>query len=650
MGLPAPNLDDRRFQDLVDDAKRLVQRRCPEWTDHNVSDPGVTLIETFAFMTDQLLYRLNRVPDRMYVKFLELIGVRLLPPHPALAPVTFWLSAPAATPMNIVAGTAVATVRTESEESIVFTTVDTLPIVPCSLIAVRTRGAGDEAGVDRTEQIAFGTAFPAFAAVPRPDDAVYFGLSDPTPRCAIRVEFRGRVEGIGVDPRDPPLVWEAWHGDGWSLCEVSSDTTGGLNRAGAITVHVPPTHVASVIDGQRAGWVRARLREPEQNEPFYSAPPIVDSLSACTVGGTIDAVHAEIVRDEVIGVSEGVPGQIYALARGPVLGGSGAPALTSSAADGWLDWTEVDHFAASGPDDRHFIVESATGTIRFGPAVRQPDGSLRQHGAIPEAASVLRMARFSIVGGVGGYVASGAIRTLKSSIPFVGGVENRHRARIGVDGETLAQAKDRAPILLRTRTRAVTAEDYEAITKERAPELARVKCVTAGDDGVDAGSVRVLVVPAAKLVNGRLQLGDLVPNGDTLARIAERLEEVRLIGTRVLVEPPTYRGVTVVARLVARSRVSTSRIQAEALSALYELLDPLRGGPEGTGWPFGRAVHSGEVFAALQGVRGVDVVEDVRLFGANPVTGERGQETSRLELPPHSLVFSYGHQVRVEER
>src|SRR5205807_2904876 len=89
MALPAPNLDDRRFQDLVDDAKRLVQRRCPEWTDHNVSDPGVTLIETFAFMTDQLLYRLNRVPDRLYVTFLVLIGVRLLPPTPARAPVPF---------------------------------------------------------------------------------------------------------------------------------------------------------------------------------------------------------------------------------------------------------------------------------------------------------------------------------------------------------------------------------------------------------------------------------------------------------------------------------------------------------------------------------------------------------------------------------
>ena len=75
MVLPAPNLDDRRFQDLVDDAKRLVQQRCPEWTDHNVSDPGVTLIEAFAQMVDQLIYRLNRVPDRNYIKFRDLIGV-----------------------------------------------------------------------------------------------------------------------------------------------------------------------------------------------------------------------------------------------------------------------------------------------------------------------------------------------------------------------------------------------------------------------------------------------------------------------------------------------------------------------------------------------------------------------------------------------
>ena len=130
MALPVPELDDRRFQDLVDDAKRLVQQRCPDWTDHNVSDPGVTLIELFAWMTDQLLYRLNRVPDRHYIKFLDLIGVSLFPPTAARTAVTFWLSAPQPDVVRIAPGTQVGTVRTETDESIVFASLEELPIVP----------------------------------------------------------------------------------------------------------------------------------------------------------------------------------------------------------------------------------------------------------------------------------------------------------------------------------------------------------------------------------------------------------------------------------------------------------------------------------------------------------------------------------------
>src|SRR4051812_32074104 len=171
MALPAPDLDDRRFQDLVDDAKRLVMRRCPEWTDHNVSDPGVTLIETFAFMTDQLLFRLNRVPDRLYLKFLDLIGLHLVPPVPATVPVTFWLSAPATSALTIAAGTRSGTLRTETSDPVTFATVDDLEIVPCALQTIAATGA------DRTEDLAAGRQFPAFSAQPQPDDALYLGLT-----------------------------------------------------------------------------------------------------------------------------------------------------------------------------------------------------------------------------------------------------------------------------------------------------------------------------------------------------------------------------------------------------------------------------------------------------------------------------------------
>src|SRR6266849_5998762 len=142
MPLETPRLDDRRFQDIVDEAKSRIPRYCPEWTDHNVSDPGVALIELFAWMTDLLLYRVNQVPDKLYVKFLELIGVRLEPPRAARAPVTFYLSAAQPTDVAIPEGTEVATVRTETSQAIVFTAEADLTIRTPALIAALTRRAG----------------------------------------------------------------------------------------------------------------------------------------------------------------------------------------------------------------------------------------------------------------------------------------------------------------------------------------------------------------------------------------------------------------------------------------------------------------------------------------------------------------------------
>jgi predicted phage baseplate assembly protein len=408
--------------------------------------------------------------------------------------------------------------------------------------------------------------------------------------------------------------------------------------------------VASVVGGERAGWLRARVIDAGDDFPRYSSSPKISGLAASTIGGTIDAIHAEVVQDEVLGVSDDTPGQVFPVQRTPILAGAAQVVLQTSSDEGWQDWETVENFAGSSPEDRHFILDAVSGEVRFGPAVREPDGRYTQYGAVPARNVTVKLKQYAVGGGKFGNVAKGAIRTLKSSIPFVASVQNLSRAQGGVEGETMEEAKARGPILLRTRSRAVTAEDYEAITAEAAPEVARVRCLPAGEGSAEAGSVRVLVVPAAPNQRHRIQFEDLVPNPDTLERIAARLDQVRLVGARVSIEPPLYRGVTVVARLVARPRTNRARIQEDALDALYKLLNPLTGGADGDGWPFGRPVYAGEVFAALQAVVGVELVEDVRLFGANPVTGERGKETSRLELEPNSLVYSYSHQIRVEER
>lgn len=648
MTLPAPDLDDRRFQDLVDDAKRLVMQRCPEWTDHNVSDPGVTLIETFAFIADQVLYRLNRVPDRLYVKFLELIGVRLLPPTPARAPVTFWLSAPAQGVINIPTGTKVATVRSESEDPVVFSTQSDLSIVPCGLQNAGGQPAGATDLDERTEGLRLGVPFAPFSAVPAHDDALVIGLTEPVPSCALRLDFRCHIEGVGVDPDNPPLIWEAWADGGWAPCEVDHDGTGGLNRDGEVVLHVPARHEASVLDGRRAGWVRARVVPVEEGQRPYSSSPMIHGMTAGTVGGTVGVVHADIVEDEVLGVSEGVPAQRFRVSRAPILAGAGAAVLDVSSPDGWVEWVEVADFAASGPEDRHFVLDAVHGEVVFGPAVRDHDGTLRAYGATPPPGSFVRMRSYTTGGGRRGNVSRGAVGTLKSSIPFVSAVENRSAAQGGVDGEDIESAKARGPIQLRTRGRAVTAEDFEQLTREAAPEVARVRCVPAADRS-QAGSVKLLVVPAAPSVRGNIRFEDLLPSEQTFERIRDRLDRARLIGTHIVIEPPLYRGVTVVARLKARAKASAARVTDDALEQLDRYLNPLTGGPEGEGWPWGRPVQAGEIFAVLQNVRGVELVEDVRVFGANPVTGERGPQCQRLEFEPHSLAFSYGHQIRVEE-
>ena len=167
MSLPAPNLDDRRFQDLVDDAKRLVQQRCPEWTDHNVSDPGVTLIEAFAWMTDQLLYRLNRVPGPQLRQVPRADRRASLPAHRrAHADVTFWLSAPQPETVTIPAGTQVATVRTGSRPAIVFSTTEDCPIIACQPAARRVDASAERGHATTPTRWPSGSGFFCFDARP----------------------------------------------------------------------------------------------------------------------------------------------------------------------------------------------------------------------------------------------------------------------------------------------------------------------------------------------------------------------------------------------------------------------------------------------------------------------------------------------------
>src|ERR1044072_5297462 len=111
MSLRAPNLDNRSFDQMVEESKNRIRELCPQWTDTSPSDPGIILLELFAYLNEAMIYRLNRLPEKAYVEFLRLIGVTVSAPSAAVVNLKFSVPKPAAAAIEIPRGTKVTISR-----------------------------------------------------------------------------------------------------------------------------------------------------------------------------------------------------------------------------------------------------------------------------------------------------------------------------------------------------------------------------------------------------------------------------------------------------------------------------------------------------------------------------------------------------------
>ena len=129
MPLESPNLDDRTWRQLVDSATARIRADAPDWTDLSPGDPGIVLLEAFAYLTESMIYRLNRVPDKLFIEFLRLIGVALQPPGAASVTLLFTRERGARGAIEIPRGTQVTVARPMTgSEPPVFVTAETTTI------------------------------------------------------------------------------------------------------------------------------------------------------------------------------------------------------------------------------------------------------------------------------------------------------------------------------------------------------------------------------------------------------------------------------------------------------------------------------------------------------------------------------------------
>lgn len=704
--LPNSNLDDRTFNDLVQECILRIPRYCPEWTNHNPSDPGITLIELFAWLTDQMLLRFNQVPRRHYVAFLELLGIRLQPPAPAWCELTFYLTKAQPFPISIPDGSEVATVRTETEEAVIFTTDrelvignprikhfltgDTEENIPQRL---RDRTPPNLQWANLEETQLFEQSMPG--------NCFYIVLEDPENSIAgnvLALNFRGEAaRSTGIDPDNPPLRWEAWNGRNWqpilrtreddktkgfSFSELGQRGPNPLVEGADVVLHLPQQWPEQDFGtNYRGHWIRCTYTRPNELQPSYSSSPSIVGLAVSAIGGAVNASECIRIREELLGVSNGKAGQAFELQSRPVLERrldleeyiqivppGGEPE----------NWTEVPDFADSGPEDRHYTIDSLNGIIQFGPLIREPaqlkrqtqqraqiqpwgrivrreneamqsfvsppystsvENELleRQYGKVPPLGAEVYMVAYRRGGGSRGNVEAKRLIVLKSSIPYVKSVVNYYPARGGTDAESLDEAVIRVPHLLRTRESAVTPEDFENVAKKASRAVARAHCLT-DRNNTTPGIVRLLIVP--KVDTDRIDFRSGM-NPDKYFALDSQLETVILdymqdrkpLGVQVKLEEPEYVGVSVRTEVILEPKFNNIRAQEDIrnklLVTLYRFLNPLTGGIEGEGWPLGRPLYPSDIISLCQKIPGVRYLGIVELFGIR----KHSQGWLRTDIP-----------------
>jgi len=315
-------------------------------------------------------------------------------------------------------------------------------------------------------------------------------------------------------------------------------------------------------------------------------------------------------------------------------------------------WEEVSDFGGSDENKPHYMLDELGGAITLGPALLQPDGSVYRFGAVPPKGSLLQFSRYQYGGGIAGNVPKGAISVPKTSIPYVSRVFNRERAIGGSDSQTLEDAKLRTARRLRSRTRAVTAEDYEFHAAE-IPGIARARCLGAGAQPGEPGDVRpghvfVIVLPGQKPFPQRPQPDQLVLSGDLRNASLKYLYERSVLGIGLEVRMANITWVSVEAEL-RLSEGLDGAVAAESLrraeDELYRYLNPYIGGPDQKGWPFGRTLYLSELYGLLQRVLFVESVESIRVYVGDPGNHESRPAPPQLAVPKHGVVCSGVHHV-----
>jgi predicted phage baseplate assembly protein len=637
-----PPLQSRGFDEMVAEARRRIARYTPElslgWTDHNESDPGITLVQLFAWLAQITQERVNQLPERTYRALLDLLGMQVRPAVPAVADLVFDAIPGAGRDLRVPRGTRVGAPPAEDGSPVVFETSDPLDVAGAELKHVLTYDGTTFQDVTALNAPDGGPLHP-FGERPETGAAVYFGFAIPaSPEPGWR-PFPGRISLRAFEPegREAPspvacggapavqraeMAWEHLPGPGreWEPLTIFGDETRALEVGGYLALQGPreirPAALWAVEKPHY--WLRLRVRNPDYGD---RVPRV-----AFFRFNAVRARHEVTVRQETLGTSDGMADQVMRLRALPLVPGS----LELRVADEGgtpRDWTPVPLFRdpgpgvprdQAGPDARVYRVDAESGTVTFG------DG---RRAAIPPAGSAVVAHVYRHGGGGAGNVEALQVTSLQSTLPGIRGVSNPRPAVGGLNAQTAEDAAQGAPQWLRRRERAVTAADFEAAALEIGGVVRALALPGAHPDHPEVqvpGAVTVLVVQDSRETPP-------ATSETLLRRVCMALDEQRTLTTEVHVRSPRFVKIDVRAELRVDPRRSMGEAQEAARKRLEAMLDYRR-------WRFGQDLHPVNVQSRLLSDEdGVRTVERMRIH----VDGRlHDSATEPLRLDPDVLVYA----------
>lgn len=629
MTIDVPELDDRSFDELLEEAIKRLPAYDDGWTDHNPADPGITILELFAYLTDTYTYQLDTVTDEHRRKYLALLGEHPRAAEPATVQLS--LSLPDGGEQGTVPAGTQLTVLDGSDAEKVFETDDDLVLTDATIRAVVTEhgeGRTDHTQANRKA----GMFYRAFGDQAEPTNALYLGVDgdpfEPNERFSLTVKFHeddlpAPAEHGDEDPHFFPSVSTVWEyctdyenprgGDAWNRLAVARDGTYGFYRGGRITLTRPEGWDPAAwgadehgVAGKEPGlyWLRCRVLEGG-----YEVPPQFDRVAL----NVVDVRHRRTIEDEQLPRVDQVDdpstltAQTYQLQHAPVLD-------AEVAVDGER-WTEVDDFDASSPTDRHYVLDRDAGTVQFGDGVQ---------GRMPEPDASVVAERYVAGGGRDGNVpASATFRFRHPETELESGlrlgeipVEPVSAGTGGADGESLEGAFRRAKRDLRTPYRAVTQEDYRYLATHT-PGLRFGRAAVTVDEGSPVAGetpveVTVVVVPHVPLSEPKP-----TPSAGFLEAVQNHLDEHRLLTDRVTVTPPEYVSLTFDVEGQTSRWLSETNARRAIETAIAEYVHPVHGF-DGDGWPFGRSLYAEEIRERVEALEAIDHVRELSVHARGP--------------------------------